>query len=283
MKKLIFFLLLMSLASYSQKLKDRIQGDWLCVSILDSHGHPIAGKYGNADDFLKFKFKNSTFTACKTPFDTGVEQDIVFKNGNSFDWLPTARYELPERVYVVKNINDKYMILATRAQNGDSITYYFMNQKNFPCSDAKILDNGILVVKHLLTSKDKNSGANKAYEYQINNDSTNLYPRPTFKYSTGGDFGGIFSYNFKLPEDFELDQVSDELIIDFDVAENGAKNFNIIKGLNDKFNSETIRVMTKLRKYWKPLVVDKKIINTTMRMHIHFYQTIVELQPPWKH
>ncbi len=282
MKKLTFVFLMVSLLTYSQKLKQRIQGDWLCVSILDSQKHATTGKYGNADDFLKFKFKNSTFTVCKSPFDKGLIQDIVFKDGNSFDWLPNARYELPERVYVVKHINDKYLILATSAQNGDTITYYFMNQKNFPYSETKIIDNGIIIIKNLHSST-SSKGCNRVSEYQISNDSIHLTPSPTFEYPGGGNFGELLSINIKLPEDFPLDQVSDELILDFDVTAKGAQNFRIDKGLSNEINSEVITVMEKLHKSWKPLVSDNKPVKTTLRFHIYFYKTIVELQPPWKH
>ena len=157
-----------------------------------------------------------------------------------------------------------------------------MNQKNFPYSETKIIDNGIIIVKHLCLSTNKKS-INRVSEYQISNDSMHLSLSPTFEYSGGGNFGDLLSINFKLPDDFPLDQVSDELILDFDVSEKGAQNFRIVKGLSNEINSEMIRVMEKLHKSWKPLVEIDKPLKTTSRLHIYFYKTIIELQLPWKH
>ena len=282
MKKLTFVLLLISLVTYSQKLKEKIQGDWVCVKILDSKGKPTIGKFGASNEFLKFSFKKNTFSVSESPFDKGLTMDIVFKNDNSFDWLPDAIYDLPERIYKVNEINDNNMILTTKSLGGDSIFYHFLNQKNFPYSETQIIDNGILIVKHLRSSK-TSKGSNRVSEYQISNDSIHLFLSPSFEYSGGGNFGELLSINVKLPEDFPLDKVSDELTLDFDVTEKGAQNFKIIKGLGDNINSEVIRVMEKLHKSWKPLVINKKPVKATLRFHIYFYMTIVELQLPWKH
>jgi hypothetical protein len=57
MKKLAtLILLIISGTSYSQKLKDKLQGDWVCTKILDLKGNVASGKFGESSEYLKFSF-----------------------------------------------------------------------------------------------------------------------------------------------------------------------------------------------------------------------------------
>ena len=283
MKILLLILLVLSGTTNSQKLKERIQGDWVCVRILDAKGQPTKGKFGGSSEYLRFSFFKSKLSVSESPFDKGILQDITFKNENSFDWLPNAIYELPERIYVVKELNDNYLNMVTKSENGDTITYKFLNQKNFSHDfDKQVIDEGILLVKHLRLSKTNKNDINRIYEYQITNDSIFLPKSPTFENPGGGSFGQMFSYDIKLPKDFKLDKVSDEMILNFDVTENGASNFKITKGLSNEINTEVIRVMGKLHKNWKPIILNQSPIKSTLRLHLYFYLTISEIKLPWK-
>jgi hypothetical protein len=281
--RLLLFFILVSSAVYSQKLKDKIQGDWVCMGITDSKGRPTEGKFGQSVEYLKFSFSKSKLYITESPYDKATPMDITFKNENSFDWLPGAVYDLPERIYEVKELDEKHLTLTTKGQNGEIITYIFSNQKNFAGNlyDG-VIDNGILIVQHLRLSKTNTNNINRISEYRISNDSIFLSPGPTFDYSKGGSFGQIFSFNIKLPKDFKLDEVTEEMLLDFDVTEDGASNFRITKGLSDELDAEVIRVMEKLKKSWRPLVVNDKVVKTTSRFHLYFYMTISELQTPWK-
>jgi hypothetical protein len=282
MKTLLLIFLVLIGSTDTPKLKERIQGNWVCVKILDSKGQPTKGKFGGSSEYLRFSFFKSKLSVSESPYEKGILQDITFKNENSFDWLPNAIYELPERIYVVKELNDNYMSLVTKGEKGDSITYKFLNQKNFSHNyDKQVIDEGILLVKHLRLSKTNKNDINRTYEYQITNDSIFLAESPTFE-NRDGSFGQMFSYEIKLPKDFKLDKVSDEMILDFDVDEKGASNFNITKGLNNEINTEVIRVMEKLYKNWKPIILNQNPVKTTLRFHLYFYMTISEIKLPWK-
>jgi hypothetical protein len=279
---LILFLV-MSVSTYAQKLKDRIQGDWVCTKILDSNGQPTIGKFGESNEFLKFSFIKNSYSISESPFDKGIEIPIVFKNENSFDWLPNAVYNVPERIYVVKKLNEKQLILSTKAENGDTIFYYFINQNQFSNNlKDNIVDLGIILIKHIRLSKKNANNINKTYEYRTTNDSVFLSPSPTFEYPQGGSFGQIFSYYLNLPKTFKLDEISDELVLDFDISKNGAENFRIAKGLSNEIDTEVIRVMEKLHKSWKPIVTNKIPLTTTTRLHLFFYMTISEIKLSFK-
>jgi hypothetical protein len=284
MKRLTLLLVLFITGTgYSQKLKERIQGDWVCIGITDSKGQPATGKFGQSVEYLKFTFSKNKLYITESPFDRATPMEITFKNENSFDWLPGAVYDIPERIYEVKELDDKHLTLTAKSESGEFITYYFSSQKNFSRSlDNDIIDNGILIVQHLRLSKTNANSINRVSEYRISNDSIFLSPGPTFEYPRGGSFGQIFSFNMKLPQDFKLDEPTDEMVLDFDVSEEGANNFKMTKGLSDELNAEVIRVMEKLRKSWKPVVVNDKPIKTTSRFHLYFYMTISEMQLPWK-
>lgn len=275
-------LLVLSMATYAQVLKDRIQGDWVCVNILNAEGMPATGKYGDSFEYLKFSFNKSKFSVNESPFDKGLPIDIVFKNENSFDWLPGAAYEVPERVYEVKELTEQYLILTTISQNGERIEYHFLNQKNFLPNLDKAVDHGAIIVEHLRMSKTNAHSINRVFEYRITNDSVFLSPSPTFEFPQGGSFGQIFSHNIRLPKNFKLDEITDEMIIEFDVTKDGASNFNITKGISSEIDTEVLRVMEKLRKSWKPVRVNDSPVKTTSRLHLYFYMTIAELQLPWK-
>jgi len=283
MKHLTLFLIVLSGTVYSQKLKDRIQGDWVCVGIGDSKGQPTKGKFGSANKYLKFSFKKNKLFFSEAPFDKGGAMDVTFKDDRTIDLLPTAVYELPEQIYEVINLNSDQLTLTTKGQTGEPITYKFLNQKNFTKDmENKVVDHGILIVQHLRLSKTDAKNINRAFEYRVSNDTVFLGPSPTFGYPQGGSFGQIFSFNIKLPKTFKLDEPTNEMIVDFDVSTDGVSNIKIVSGLNAELDTEVVRVMEKLRKSWKPVVIDGKEIKTTSRFHLYFYMTISELQLPWK-
>lgn len=283
MKHLTLLLIVLSGTVYSQKLKDRIQGDWVCVGIWDSKGQPTVGKFGEPTEYLKFSFKKGKLSISEAPFDKGLGIDVTFKDDKIIDLLPTAVYELPERIYEVSDLTTDQMTLTTKGQNGEPITYKFLNQKNFSKDiENKVVDHGILIVQHLRLSKTDTKSINRAFEYRVSNDTIFLGPSPTFEYPQGGSWGQIFSFNIKLPKNFKLDEPTNEMIVDFNVTADGVSNIKIVNGLSAELDTEVIRVLEKLRKSWKPVVIDDKPVKTTSRFHLYFYMTISELQLPWK-
>jgi hypothetical protein len=125
MKHITLFLIVLSGTVYSQKLKDRIQGDWVCVGIWDSKGQPTEGKFGESNEYLKFGFKKGKLSISEAPFDEGSAMGITFKDDKIIDLLPGAVYELPERIYEVSELTGDHLTLTTKGQNNELITYKF--------------------------------------------------------------------------------------------------------------------------------------------------------------
>jgi hypothetical protein len=274
----VIILLILSTFVYSQKLKGRLQGDWVCTEILDAKGNKVPGKFGESNEYLKFTFLRNYLSITEAPFDEGLK--ILIKYGRDFiDILPEAIYEVPERIYTIKFIDNDNLVLKTKNPDGQPIDYHFVNQKIFVGQlkdDNRIIDNLLVIIKHLKLSKDE-KGANRVAEYKIGNEKENLFPCPIFKDYRSATFGGYFSINFVFPNSYQLGSVSDELIVDFEVTDEGAGNIKIVKGLSDEINTSVINIIEGTRKKWEPLKVDEQIIKTTLRIHFIFYLGVSDI------
>ena len=275
MKRLTIFLLLLSSISYSQSLKNKLQGEWVCTRILDSNGNTTSGKFGSSDEYLKFNFAKGNLFITKAPFDMGIKMPIKFGN-DYIDLFPQAVYQLPERKYTVNSINDDSLVFITNNNNGENIYYHFNNQQRLLKSISNnhiTIDEGLIIIKHLKLSK----GANRVSGYQISNKPENLYPSPIFNDKASATFGDYFSINFTFPKTYKPDTISDELIIDFDVTDKGVQNIKMIQGLNDEINASVIQIIEKTNNKWHPLKIDGQVINTTLRFHFVFFSGIQNL------
>jgi hypothetical protein len=272
MKLLTLFLIVLSGSVYSQTLKERIQGDWVCVGIWDSKGQPTKGKFGESNEYLKFSFKKNKLSITETPFDTDSAMDVTFKDEKIINLLPTAVYEFPERIYEVRELTDDLMTLTTKGQNRKPITYKFLNQIIFAEDiENKIIDLGILII----TKMDARI-VNQVFGHRVSNVLVFPGPSPTFKYPGGDSFGDIFSLKMKWPKNFKFDELTkftNEMTVDFDVSAAGASNIKIVNGLSPELDMEVARVMDKLRKRWKPVVINDKPVKTTSRFHMYFYMS----------
>lgn len=281
MKYLIILFVGIWVTSSAQKLRDRLQGDWVCVGILDTRGQPTVGKFGASNEYLRFSFKKSKLTIDEAPFDNGFAMDVTIVDEKIIDLLPGAVYEMPERIYEVGINTADLLTLTTKGQNGEPINYRFLNQRLFATGTVNtVIDLGVLIVQHLRLSKKDAKSINRVHEYRIPNDTVYLSPSPTFKYPQGGTFGQLFSSNIKLLKDFKLDEPTGEMIVEFDVTADGASGIKIVQGIGTELDIEVGRVMEKLGKYWNPVVKDGQEIKTTSRIHLYFYMTIAELQAP---
>lgn len=275
----LFILLILSNIAYSQKLKDKLQGDWVCTKILDSNGNKTSGKFGASDEYLKFSFKKGNLSITEAPFDKGVNIPILYKN-DFIDLFPGFDIELPERIYALKSIDTNNLILTTKDVNSNMIDYYFVNQATFkdePNNRGDFFVNGLMIIKNIRLNKNDKIG-NRVAEYKITNLKENLYPCPIFEDSKFATFGHYFTNNFIFPNSFPLDSISEEMVVDFDVNKDGACNIKIIKGLGDELNSSVTKVLNDSAKKWKPLMVDKEPVNATLRFHFVFYDTFEGLK-----
>jgi len=277
MKRLTFFLLLFGTTTYSQSLKEKLQGDWVCIEILDTNGNITSGKFSNSNEYLKFSFVKGDLSITEAPFDMGIKMPI--KYGDDYiDLFPEAVYNVPERKYSIGSINNDSLILLTYNENGEKIFYHLINQAKLlkeVSTDKRVIDEGLIIIKCIKSSKNSNEGNNTS-EYRISNDSENLYPGPIFNDNTFAAFGEYFTNNFVFPKTYPLDSVSNELIVDFDVTDKGVQNIKLIQGLNDEINATVIKLIEKTNKKWKPLEINKSSINATLRFHFIFYLTFAE-------
>lgn len=268
----VIILLSLNIYAFSQNFKDALQGDWVCTQILDSNGKKTIGKFGDSDEFLKYSFSKSDMSIIEAPFDIGVKLTIKFEN-DYIDLFPGAVFELPERIYTIKSINDSNLVLTTKDENKKPIDYYFIKQTKLIDNEDienRLIDIGFIAVKHQRSSKDE-IGANRVSEYRILNNKENLQPCPKFIDANTATFGDYFSINYKFPKSYQLDAISDELIVEFNVSGKGVSDIKIIQGINDEMNAAVIKTIEGTTKKWQALEIDDRPIKTTLRLHFIFY------------
>jgi hypothetical protein len=261
-------LLIFSSGGYSQDVKEMLRGDWIGVGISGKDGKPAAGKYGQSSDYIKFSFKGNKMTITEAPFDRGLPVSYVVTKGDIIDWFPTARYDLPERMYKIKSLNRDSLALATK-YGEDSITYHFVNQKRYDRTSGNdnVIDNGLIVVGNLKATA-KTKGSNKVFEYVLTNDPMFRGVSPLFD---DPSFGFALANKITLPSNFVAGKMSEELTLEFNVSEDGASNFTVVRSLEPELDAEVIRVMASLAKKWLPVIVNDKPVTTRSRMHLYFY------------
>ena len=274
MKYFILFLyLVIYLCSDAQNLLKELEGNWICNKIIDASGVETSGKFGNSGKFLQFNFNNKTLTILEAPFDSGVGIDFGYNKKDSIiDIAPDAVYNIIERKYKINRISKYNLLLETVNFNNKTIFYHFFNQNEYKkqVRDLIIIDYGLIVVKHLKFSPDETS-ALKVGDYMIDMKPELYLPTPKFKHKNGKQFGDFFSYKFKLPEDFEWKKISEEVIVEFDVTEEGLINIEIVKGLSDEIDTNVITALEKSTKKWHPLKINDKVYNIRNRIHFVFY------------
>jgi hypothetical protein len=294
---LIIVLITCSLTSFSQNLKTKLQGDWVCIAILDSSGDSTEGKFGASNEYLRFRFRKGYISFNKSPVDNSLEIPIKYKK-DYFEFANSSRTEsqgglqlydrnpvpntdinIPERRYFVDSISDKMLILSTLDSNGESIYYHLVNQKSFYnlLNDNSTIDIGYVIVKHIKTSKDS-QGANRVAEYIVSNREENLYPSPIFSDYSNSSFGHFVSINFVFPKTHKIGVISEELIVDFLVDNKGAvSDIKIIKGIGVYYDATIMEIIAKTKKKWKPIRLNNELVSTTIRAHFIFYLDVVDL------
>lgn len=300
MRKTFFLILiLLSLVGFSQDLKTKLQGEWVCTGIFDSSGDTTSGKFGSSNEYLRFKFRKGYLSMNESPIDNTFEFPInyrmdyfeFFDNSNSslpqpglqfYDkqQVPNIDFQIPESMYFVNFVNSNQIVLSTFGSNKEKIFYNFTRQEYFIANQPNeklVTDIGYVIIKHLRQSKDA-KGANRVAGYYVTNNTENLYPAPLFKHYSGTTFGHYVSINFKFPNSYDLGLVSEEMIIEFDVNQEGVSNINVIKGLSDYFDSSIVKIIKKTNNNWIPVKNNGSFINTRLRVHFIFYLDVVELK-----
>jgi hypothetical protein len=284
MRLLLIYAILISNSTIGQTLKERLDGDWVCIGISDLHGASSKGKYGGSREYLRFNFKKNKLRISETPYDFGIFQNLTYDNAKGqIEILHDIPIELPsglpEQNYKIKTLDNERLILSTLNEKNQSIEYLFIKQNRFANrSENTILDNGLLIIKLADLSNKFTTIKNNIGEWIINNDSIHLGPSPI--YSGKGYFGDAFANALILPSDFKTGELSNELICEFSVSAKGAYDFKIEKGISEPLDKEVLRVLGKLSKYWKLNEMNPRTL--TMKFHMYFIKINEEFVSPFK-
>lgn len=259
-------------------MKDALQGVWLCTKIVDSNSQPTAGKFGASDEYLKFSFQKNKLSITESAFDPSLLGFTIKYGQNYIDLMPGSVYNIPEQVYYVGDITEDSMVLATLGPNGDSIYYHLTNEslliKGFdPGKD--IVDLGLVIIKHL--KLDGGKGANRVSQYIIPNTREFLNPSPTFNDTKSASFGHYFSNNFKFPNSFPIDSLTEEVIINFDIRMKDIGNIEIVQGVNPEFDQQIIRTLEMTKRKWLPPKIND--VETECRVRCHFVFYLGKMEP----
>jgi hypothetical protein len=268
---------LFTISLFGQDIKKSLEGNWICYKIIDSLNTETEGISGKSGEYLKFAFHKPFLFIMKAPFDKSVPILYNFlKKDSILDLYPNLPYSLPESKLKIKHLSENELILKTKSNHNKTISYLFKKQVPFiqNMKDSTIVDCGIILIIHLKRDyQDKNLSHES--EYQIKLDSTLFYPTPIFDFSQFTTFGEYLSINFTFPEGFELGKTSKELEIEFDVTQNGAGNFTIIKGIDGLFDKEILNILEQSKKKWKPVVYNNKTYITRLKLHLYFYLGLI--------
>ncbi len=268
----IGFILLTDLC-FGQNLKSDLTGDWICRKIIDSTLNETSGKFGHSSEFLKFSFYKSKLRITEAPFDQsgGIDFSLT-KKDSIVDLFPGAVYEIQERKYKIKLIDQKNLVLETKNLQHQSIYYVFIKQNEYSkiLQDSLKIDCGTIIIRHLKLDLNR-KGVNRVGDYYILRNESLFYPTPYFKNKQSGTFSHYFSINFSFPENYPLDSVSNELIVEFDVTESGVKHIEILTGIDTYFDQQVYSIIKTSSKFWKPVEIEDTIYTTRMKLHFYFY------------
>lgn len=275
--KLTCILFLISLSVFGQNIKKELQGNWICTRVVDSLNVDTEGKFVKSGNYLMFSFRKSSLLIRKAPFEGGMKVQYLFTRRDSIiDYMPFSRFPLAETNFKVKYISGEHLVLQEfNKMQHRSVYYLFIRQVNpVKTKLPTFIDCGTILINHLKLEIDGKigQGVNKSSTYFIRVNPSLLYPTPTFnEYNSGGNLGGYLSNHFSLPKNYKLDSLSKEMVVEFDVAKKGAENFIIVKGIDSTFNEQILKILDRSGKDWKPVMIDNKVINTRIRLHLYFY------------
>ncbi len=280
LKRIILICLILTAIkfTYGIDLKDALQGKWLCTEIVDINSQPTYGKFGASDEYLKFSFNKNKLSITESAFDPSILEFTIKYGLNYIDLIPGTVYKIPEQVYYVKNLSDDKLILSTLNPNGDSIFYHLISEtvltKEFN-PGTNIIDLGLVVIKHLKLYP--GNGINRVSQYIIPNTREFLNPSPMFNDREHASFGHFYSFNFKFPDSFPTDSLTNEIIVDFDIKTKDIENIEIVQGVNSEFDKEVKRTLELTKKKWVPLRINDVETECRVRFHFVFYLGIMNV------
>lgn len=283
MKRLscILILSILSFNGFSQDLKKDIQGIWVCLEINDSHELPTEGPFGTSGFYLRFSFYDNLFTPSNFPFDSDLlsyQYELIKKDSLIKTFGLLGNGIVPEKIsFKIKLLTKDRLILQTKNEKNEKINYIFTRQITDPIQfkDSILIDNGIIIIKHLKLSSDSNS-FNRVYDYQIEMNSSLTFPIPGFCEEKTRSLGHYISNRFTFPTDFKIDSISPILTVEFYVSENGAENIEIIHGISENIDNQILDLLQESSKNWCPVGTNERIITIRNRFNFIFYLANME-------
>ena len=260
--------LLFCTACFSQALKEKLQGDWLCTGIVNSKGEETVGEFGESKNYLRFSFVKEKIRIAQAPYDEGLFLSVNF--GPTYIDLLENHLALPDFKYGVESIGPEELVLGTRDYKGEPIRYLFIKQSkvNYVNSRDSICDGGFITIANP-------RGSPVLYvNYKITHGGSTL-PYPTFGHYQYTSFASYLSTLFKFPKTYHRSKGDfDEMVIEFDVFEKGVKNIKIVKGLTYEMNAYLFLFIENSSKNWRAPRVDGKVMPSKLRLHFIFFKDV---------
>ena len=275
---LIIIVFFSYLDSYSQSIKDQLEGTWICTQITNTNDEPIVDQptalYGLKFDKSKCSMYNAPFNSSANSFSyvvDGVNRIIKVylgyggtydENGNRVNALvPNLE---PTFLYQIKEIS-KETLIVDLTTNFSGVTRYTLKRKEFIDKelDGKIIsiENKYILIKDL-------SPLSRSAEYWFGSNKI-VHNQAVFK----GDFGDYLARKVRLGKNFPIDAISSEVIVQFTINESGSpEQIKLIQGLNEKLNTSLIKAIQKTKGKWTPLAVNKKSVKSNVKFHFLFYK-----------
>lgn len=279
-----FFTCSMSLLK-AQDLKKRIEGEWVCEAIVDEQGNKSEGKFGSSNEYLRFTFFGKKLTISEAPFDEGLTKNIKFDLPNfSFSVVNDFYFDLPENLpeteYRITELNDSLLILTTLNAKRKKISYRFLNQKLI--ASIPDLRGWNIIINHVNLSHKYGSLSSKLGLYSITNGLNNLQQVPKFRSKRAVNFGDALSNAIKLPENLPKGLVTNEIVLEFTVGIDGAKEFIIKRGHSPDFDKELLQALKKLAKNWHPVVINNSATESKMEFSLSLISSDKPFVMPFK-
>jgi hypothetical protein len=219
--------------------------------------------------YLRYTFNNNKLLVSDAPFKAGSTLLVDFKRDSSL--LVSKENIKKKSIYFVKLLDKDKLILTVIDEHGEPVDLNFNKLKN--SFDNVAIDNGQIIIVH--EKKSQNAKVTTRSHLYIYNDTINIANKPTsqnpiFSHGRSGNFGDFLTENFIFPGDYPLDVFSEELVVDFDIANNRINNIVIVKGLRKDIDSVIVSLIQKTSAKWSLPEPSGNPAKITLRFHFKF-------------
>lgn len=269
MNKHLLTLLLVFLINITSLNAQKIEldGSWVCTAITDENGVETNGTLAASSQYLKINFKGNKLALSNSPVDRGEVKFFAKFDQNYMYLRPTWYRYVSDTVYFVEKSDDTHLTLIANKNSKDAVYYHFVNEQSLPIDKSGTLDLGLFVLRYQKVTSNLISGF-PISDYILLNPHHFLKRTPIFYDYDTKRFGNYLSKNFNLSTDLLKEDVSKELLVEFDVGKEGVENIFISKSASLEIDAEVFRILDKSKKKWSPIVINGEVITTRMIFHV---------------